>query len=266
MSAIPRSIPSSLDAGESATGETLEDVVETVEEIFSPRPDGIVARHRAERARREAAAQEAANVAEPIEQHSYKAVKVAEMTPENFSVNIVTIPPLGTAQVLPLSPYRYRALLTITPPAVNNPYEGYPTITTPVIPASTVLVQNIALQPYYVQIIGGAVSVVTVNGQQVGAGDGTYLVPSGGTIAMTYTAAPSWVWVAGSAFASGALSASYVLLAKDNGQALGGIGFPLQVNVPIETRSRAQLYAYNPGASAVTVAILVELNAPETTT
>ncbi len=67
---------------------------------------------------------------------------------------------------------------------------------TPSIPASTVPVQNLSTGAYFVSITGGTVTLVTVNGNQVGTGDGIYLVPSGGTIAITYSVIPtSWVWV-----------------------------------------------------------------------
>jgi hypothetical protein len=74
-------------------------------------------------------------------------------------------------------------------PAVNNP-----TPSQPAVPASTTPVANENTYPVNVAISGGTITAVTVNGVQVGTGDGTYLVPSGGTIAVTYSVAPTWVW------------------------------------------------------------------------
>jgi hypothetical protein len=37
-------------------------------------------------------------------------------------------------------------------------------------------------------------TAVIVNGTTVGTGAGTYVVPAGGTISMTYTVAPAWAW------------------------------------------------------------------------
>lgn len=55
-----------------------------------------------------------------------------------------------------------------------------------------------------------------------------------------------------------------VLLSKDNGQALGGIGFPVvQGNPPFTVNSRAQLWGYNSDVNPIQVATLAESYAPE---
>jgi hypothetical protein len=66
--------------------------------------------------------------------------------------------------------------------------------TTPSVPATTVAVQNTSPLPYSVVVSGGTVTLVTVNGTTVGSGDGTYAVPAGASIALTYSAAPTWTW------------------------------------------------------------------------
>ena len=66
--------------------------------------------------------------------------------------------------------------------------------TTPSVPATTVPVTNTSPLPATVVISGGTVSNVTVNGVTVGTGDGTYTVPSGQAITLTYSAAPTWTW------------------------------------------------------------------------
>jgi hypothetical protein len=50
--------------------------------------------------------------------------------------------------------------------------------------------------PYtvYVTVTGGTVTNVSVNGATAGTGPGTYAVPAGGTIALTYSVAPTWNW------------------------------------------------------------------------
>jgi len=65
---------------------------------------------------------------------------------------------------------------------------------TPSVPASTTPVTNTSPLPATVVISGGTVSNVSVNGVTAGAGDGTYTVPAGQTIAITYSAAPTWTW------------------------------------------------------------------------
>lgn len=65
---------------------------------------------------------------------------------------------------------------------------------TPGIPTSTTPVTNTSPLPASVVISGGTMTQVIVNGVQVGTGAGTYIVPSGQTISMTYTVAPTWTW------------------------------------------------------------------------
>ena len=66
---------------------------------------------------------------------------------------------------------------------------------TPPVPASTVTATNTsAWLPAAVIVVGGAVSNVAVNGSNVGSGPGTYTVPALGTIALTYTVKPIWLW------------------------------------------------------------------------
>src|SRR5579863_4904677 len=96
-----------------AVEETIEDVIEDVEDIFSPKPGGMVDRHRKERARREAANKEAEQTAERIEEASYKAVKVAIIKPNTTATNTFTIQPGANTQILPLSPYRFKATIAI---------------------------------------------------------------------------------------------------------------------------------------------------------
>lgn len=72
--------------------------------------------------------------------------------------------------------------------------------TTPAVPASTTPVTNTSAVAASVVISGGTLTNVSVNGVTVGTGDGTYTVPAGQTIAITYTVAPTWTWTLQSAF------------------------------------------------------------------
>lgn len=65
---------------------------------------------------------------------------------------------------------------------------------TPSVPLTTVPVTNTSPLPATVVVSGGTMTNVSVNGVTVGTGAGTYTVPSGGTIAMTFTVAPTWTW------------------------------------------------------------------------
>lgn len=67
-------------------------------------------------------------------------------------------------------------------------------IVQPAIPASTVAQQNTNSVPVQVVITGGTATSTSVNGIVVGGGDGTYTVPAYGSISVTYSVAPTWVW------------------------------------------------------------------------
>lgn len=79
-------------------------------------------------------------------------------------------------------------------------FDGAGGFVTPAVPLSTVPVSNTSAMPMTVVISGGTVTTVLVNGVSAGSGDGTYTVPQGGTIAVTYSAAPTWTWTAVTAF------------------------------------------------------------------
>jgi hypothetical protein len=68
------------------------------------------------------------------------------------------------------------------------------TTNTPAVPASTVTAQNTNAWPVFVTITGGTLTFVFVNGVQVGTTAGTYVVPAGQTISITYSVAPTWAW------------------------------------------------------------------------
>lgn len=72
--------------------------------------------------------------------------------------------------------------------------------TTPAVPLTTVPVTNMSPLPATVVVTGGTVTGVAVNGVSVGSGDGTYTVPSGQAITLTYSAAPTWTWTLQTAF------------------------------------------------------------------
>lgn len=157
---------------ENFIGEIVGDVEDLLGvDDFQPKPGGIVDRHRKEKARREEAQREKENADEPVEEAAFKSVKTMQLAPDTFSVNIITIPAGGTAQILPLSKYRYRATIT----------------------------------------------VIT--------------------------------------------AASTVFLAKDQGAALNGVGFPLATGLNLTLTGRGQLWGSS--VATIQVAVIAELYAPE---
>jgi hypothetical protein len=68
--------------------------------------------------------------------------------------------------------------------------------TPPAIPASTVALTNPFYRPISVNIVGGIVTVVAINGTTLaGVTSGLVILPATATITLTYSAAPTWVWV-----------------------------------------------------------------------
>lgn len=67
-------------------------------------------------------------------------------------------------------------------------------VTTPSVPSSNTAVTNTSGTNVQVVITGGTMTAVTIGGVQVGTGAGTYQLPAGQTIAMTYSVAPTWAW------------------------------------------------------------------------
>jgi len=68
------------------------------------------------------------------------------------------------------------------------------TVASPAVPLTTVPVTNSTGAVVAVTISGGTLTFVFVSGAQAGTTAGTYLVPAGGTISVTYSAAPTWAW------------------------------------------------------------------------
>lgn len=120
----------------------------------------------------------------------------ANHSPEFCNPVTIAIAQNGTVpvptQLLQRNDRRHKARINID--AFPQIAGSNPTPNQPAVPASTVPVENTNLYPVTVTISGGTITSVNVNGAQVGTGDGTYLVTSGSTIAVTYSVAPTWVW------------------------------------------------------------------------
>jgi hypothetical protein len=132
------------------------------------------------------------------EQERWRGVKIMRLPTAYATATAtgpLTLPPAagGFGTLGPESGFVWRlGRVTVASSGTDN--AGASVTTTPTFPASTVPVQNANPFPVKVVISGGTATVTQVNGITVGAGDGTYIVPSGGTIAVTYTVAPTWVW------------------------------------------------------------------------
>jgi len=78
---------------------------------------------------------------------------------------------------------------------VINQDQGVGVVTAPTIPTSTTALQNPFWRDAMVTVVGGTVTGIAVDGtSQLSATPGTICVPSGKTITLTYSAAPTWQW------------------------------------------------------------------------
>lgn len=68
------------------------------------------------------------------------------------------------------------------------------TVSSPAVPLSTVAAANSTGTVVAVTISAGTLTSVVVSGSQAGTTAGTYLVPAGGSISITYSVAPTWAW------------------------------------------------------------------------
>lgn len=67
----------------------------------------------------------------------------------------------------------------------------------PAIAASAATVTNTSNRTMWVEVTGGTVTLVKVDGVTIGARvAGMFLVRPGSTIALTYSVAPTWQWFA----------------------------------------------------------------------
>lgn len=118
--------------------------------------------------------------------------------------------------------------------------------TAPGVPASTTPVTNSNAWTVAVTITGGTLTAVTVNGAQVGTTAGTYSVPAGQTISITYSVAPTWTWVPSGLDAAGSGGTAFA----SAWPILTGTGVQFQNN------GLTWLWYYN-GATACTASILI---------
>lgn len=96
-----------------------------------------------------------------------------------------------------LSRFVLMSTVTITWPAtwsevVNQ--AANPPVSTPAVPASTTAQYNNNAQAVAVTVTGGTVSAISVGGVATGLTTGTFYVPAGSSITLTYSVAPTWSW------------------------------------------------------------------------
>lgn len=112
----------------------------------------------------------------------------------------VTTPAVPATGVLQANNTGQDVDVTVTAGTVQTIYSTSPeqptsVVTTPAVPASTVTATNTNPFPVLVALTGGTTTVIAVNGTTVATTTpANVVVPAGGTIAVTYSVAPTWVW------------------------------------------------------------------------
>jgi hypothetical protein len=69
-----------------------------------------------------------------------------------------------------------------------------PAVSTPAVPATTVVQNNTTGTPVAVTFSGGTVTGINVNGVSTGQTTGLVIVPVGGNVAWIGSGAPTWTW------------------------------------------------------------------------
>jgi hypothetical protein len=119
-------------------------------------------------------------------------------------------------------------------------------VVTPAVPSSTTAVTNGNPLPVLVTITGGTVSLVTVSGATVATSSpASAVVPSGGTVAVTYSAAPAWAWTTAELPQSGGsgMTAAVSATAPAGGQAGVIPQTTFLAGTPLWLDTAGQLYA-----------------------
>ena len=76
----------------------------------------------------------------------------------------------------------------------NIGYNPFGAVGPPSVPATTVNYTNAYGYPCQVQVYGGTVTEIDIDDIATGLTSGIFMIPPGGTINITYSAAPSWRW------------------------------------------------------------------------
>lgn len=104
---------------------------------------------------------------------------------------------------------------TDTAAANGASYDRAAGLVTPSVPLSGTPVSNTSPAPVTVTITGGTVSNVVIGGVSVGTGDGTYTLPAGASITLTYSVAPAWTWTVQTSFGAQAYLQAISLAGTD---------------------------------------------------
>lgn len=191
------------------------------------------------------------------------AEELTSLAVEFGSTSTFPVPLLGSAapiQLLQRRPARYKSVIYV-PSLVT----GLATVTQIILGASTVAAYNPNSVGVNQTVSGGTVTAIAVNGVTTGATSGTFYVPAGGSITVTYTVAPTFttayppgVSVASSAATGVVVAYRQDFLANPNnpqGFTIGTAPFVAQ------WENQQPLYAVALGSGPVNVSIIDQAQA-----
>lgn len=122
-------------------------------------------------------------------------------------------------------------------------------IAAPAVPATTVAATNTFSSVIAATITGGTLTNVSVNGSTVGTTAGTYLVPAGGTISITYSVAPTWTWQLPVTNGSVVANATALPVAS------GGTYFTAGTLLVVDTAANAEIATVLAGSTGTSIVV-----------
>jgi hypothetical protein len=280
--------------------ELAEEIVTDVEEMFPPKPGGMIDRHRKAEAARKAAQAEQKDAAEDISNRAYKAVKTAVESPEAGAARTMVVSSAtGVQQLLGADELRRRAtVITLDQPIVlspdlasasdsNNPIAGSSTtgasvtangsVTDPGAFAAVAFTAPVPAGLYEVTatvFLTGTVTSADANNMQVVVAGGTPApleypgtvnVPVTTTVFMrTATTQSFGVQVINAASGSSAVYNAIVSVTPvaTSPSTVSASGFVLPVNTPLVLESRHEWFVTPTSASPTRVSVLTESYSP----
>lgn len=159
-------------------------------------------------------------------------------------------------KILPYDELRARALIICSSPGTAG--SSTPAVNSIPLAASGVASYNNNATGVNLTISGGTVTVIAINGTTTGLTSGTFFVPAGGTVTVTYSVAPTTFTTAGIAVATAAVPGVVFVGSKAQCQASPALGGQVPNGAVAEVKNKQELWLAPDGTHAATVTVLLE--------